>query len=323
MRGLISGVWHRQIELPSSSLRHKNAIAIEFHQSGYQGWIESDAFIQNPERFHLYVSYACPFAHRVILARTLLGLEDRLSMSVLDPYLGGDSGWSFAIANQPSAYEGVTSDHLYGSEFLYEIYLRSNPNYTGRVTVPVLWDKDAEKIVSTNSLDIMRMMNLAFGNLPSHLNLYPQDLRASIDQINDQIAQTINLGVYRVGAAMSQTAYETVLKQLFDALVMMDTHLENRSFVVGNQMTESDCLLFATAIRFDIAYYPVMYTSLQHWADFPNLAKHLERLMAVEAIAKTVKFDQYVRHYFDDDSFINRRRFDNGHFAIPIFQYWK
>ena len=315
MRGLIKGSWYQRIEL--AQLNSDRSLMEQFNASGYSGWIDQNTFNQNPERFHLYVSYACPFAHRVILTRSLLGLENILSMSVVDPYLSRRNGWSFATADQPSAYAGVTTDRLYGSHFLYELYQRSDPNYTGRVTVPVLWDKEAKTIVSNNSFDIMRMMNLAFSNQQFDIDLYPHHLRTEIDQASSQITQKINLGVYRVGTATSQLTYETELVELFDALEKLDHQLEKRSFVVGDQLTEADCLLFATAVRFDIAYHPVLYTSLKRWTDFPNLFKHMQWLMENSVIAATVQPKQYVRHYFDDDSFINRLQLPNGHFIVP------
>jgi glutathionyl-hydroquinone reductase len=320
MRGLIAGKWHQRIdsaELAPSHLNSDRSLLEQFKTSGYNGWLSPDMFNQNPERFHLYVSYACPFAHRVILTRSLLKLEKLLSMSVVDPYLSRQNGWRFATAEQPSAYAGVTTDGLYNSRFLYELYQRSDPSYTGRVTVPVLWDRETEMIISNNSFEIMRMINLAFSSQQSEADLYPDYLRSEIDQVNDLITQAINLGVYRVGTATSQSVYEAELLKLFDALEKLDLQLENRSFVVGDQLTEADCLLFTTAVRFDIAYYPVLYTSLKRWSDFPNLSEHTQRLMVNSAIASTVKPDQYLRHYFDDDSFINRRRLSNGHFIVP------
>lgn len=320
MRGLIAGKWHQRIdfaELAPSRLNSDRSLAEQFKTSGYNGWINPDTFSQNPERFHLYVSYACPFAHRVILTRSLLKLEKLLSMSVVAPYLGRQNGWRFATADQPSTYAGVTADRLYGTDFLYELYQHSDSNYTGRVTVPVLWDRETETIVSNNSFEIMRMINLAFSNEQPEADLYPDHLRSEVDQANHLIAQAVNLGVYRVGMATSQSMYEAELLKLFDALEKLDRQLENRSFIVGDQLTEADCLLFTTAVRFDLAYHPVLYTSLKRWANFPNLSKHMQRLMANPAIASTVKPDQYLRHYFDDDSFINRRRLPNGHFIVP------
>jgi glutathionyl-hydroquinone reductase len=310
MRGLIAGRWHQCIELDDK-------LAEKFGKSGYNNQLDSDTLKQSPERFHLYVSYACPFAHRVILTRSLLKLENHLSMSVVDPYLSRQQGWSFATPEHPSPYEGVTADKLYDSRFLYELYQRSHPDYTGRVTVPVLWDRATETIVSNNSFDMMRAMNLAFGHQQAEADLYPEHLRPEIDRANEMITQAINLGVYRVGMATSQAMYEAELLQLFDALEKLDRQLENRCFIVGDQLTEADCLLFTTAVRFDIAYYPVLYTSLKYWRDFPNLSRHRDRLMEIPAIATTVKPDQYLRHYFDDDSFINRRRLSNGHFIVP------
>lgn len=324
MRGLIAGKWHSHIDFdtlpstqPSPHLDSEPSLAKQFSQPGYKGWVDSQTFHKTPDRFHLYVSYACPFAHRVILTRSLLKLEDILTMSFVDPYLSRQHGWQFATPEYPSAYDGVTSDGLCGIRFLYALYQRSAPNYTGRVTVPVLWDKATEMIVSTDSFDIMRMLNLAFGDRQADINLYPEPLRAAIDQANTYIAQCINLGVYRVGTATSQAAYEAELVKLFDALEQLDRQLENRRFVVGDRLTEVDCLLFTTAVRFDIAYYPVLYTTLKRWADFPNLSQHQQRLVEDPAIAATLKPDQYLRHYFDDDSFINRRRLPNGHFIVP------
>jgi putative glutathione S-transferase len=162
------------------------------------------------------------------------------------------------------------------------------------------------------------MLNLAFGNPQSDLNLYPESLRLSIDQMNRQISQQINLGVYRVGTATTQSNYEAALTELFTALATIDSLLEHQLFLLGDQITESDLLLFTTAVRFDIAYYPVLYTSLKHWADFSNLFKHMQRLMKVDAIARTVKPEQYLRHYFDDDTFINRYQLPDGHFIVPV-----
>ena len=209
VRGLVAGNWFRQINFEGlQQSQTDKMLADQFQSSGYHNWVEPSSLRTQPERYHLYVSYACPFAHRVILMRALLGLEKviSMSMSVADPYLGGEQGWWFQTPTQASNYDSVTPDELYGASYLHTIYTKADATYTGRVTVPVLWDKKAEMLVSTDSADIMQMFNLAFEPGSSGTDLYPDSLHSEIDEMNRFVVENINLGVYRVGTADCQTA---------------------------------------------------------------------------------------------------------------------
>jgi len=269
--------------------------------SQFRHWITSDGsagpsghdgFRAEPGRYHLYVSLACPWAQRTLIVRKLKCLEDIISVSVVHPHML-DKGWGFG------AYPGATGDSLYACEYLYQLYLRTDPDYSGIVSVPVLWDKQRETIVNNESSEIMRMLNTAFDQWgDSDLDLYPRHLRAAIDEINARVYSDINNGVYRTGFARTQAAYERNLDRLFRALDDMDAILDHRRYLTGVQITEADWRLFTTLLRFDAVYYLHFKCNLRRISDYPNLSNYLRELYQWPGIAETVNFDHIKQHYY-------------------------
>ncbi|WP_085899453.1 glutathione S-transferase family protein [Kiloniella majae] len=303
---LINGVWTRESEIKVS----KDG---KYHreETSFRNWISSDAGINEdvainekgqsqrdakfaPEvgRYHLYVSYACPWAHRTLIMRSLKGLEDAISVSTVNPILK-DDGWEF------TDQEGGFSDHLSDKSFLHEIYTLADPNYTGRVSVPVLWDKKLKTIVSNESAEIMRMLNTAFvGVAGNDINFVPDELLSEIDAVNDLVYQKINNGVYRCGFAGTQAAYEDAVNELFDTLDILEKRLIGLDYLVGNQLTEADLRLFTTLVRFDPVYVALFKCNIRRIADYPNLSGLLKRVYEHGNIAQTVKLDQIKTHYW-------------------------
>jgi putative glutathione S-transferase len=271
----------------------------------FRDWVSRDGssgFLAEAGRYHLYVSWACPWAHRTIIVRHLKGLESVLSMSVVDP-VRDDRGWRFTEG------EGHGPDPVNGFGFLSEAYLATDPHYQGRVTVPVLWDRTTKRIVSNSDDDLLRIFNAefdAFAN--SKLDLCPQDLRPAIDALNDRIYQYVNNGVYRTGFATSQAAYEAAVYPLFELLDELEIRLENRRFLFGSQPLETDWRLFVTLIRFDAVYFGHFKCNLRRIVDYPNLFGYLCDLYNWPGIAETVNFDHIKRHYYYTHDDINPTR---------------
>jgi glutathionyl-hydroquinone reductase len=262
----------------------------------------SRGFKAEPGRYHLYVSLACPWAHRTLIFRKLKKLEDVISVSVVHHFLGKD-GWTFL------AEDGATGDALYGSEFLRDIYLKADPRYSGRVTVPVLWDKQEQTIVSNESAEIIRMLNWAFDEWgDASFNFYPKPLRADIDAINDFVYPNINNGVYRAGFATTQEAYEEAFDDVFSALDEIEHRLSRRRYLAGDRQTEADWRLFTTLIRFDAVYYSHFKCNLRRIADSPNLSNYLRELYQVAGVAETVNFHHIKAHYYRSHESINPNR---------------
>ena len=262
----------------------------------------SSGFAAEAGRYHLYVSYACPFAHRTLLARALLGLEEAVGVSVLDPDWGGPDGWVFN--DGPMA----TPDHVSGLASLPEVYRKASPRFTGKVTVPALWDRARGTIVNNESAEIMRMFEVEFRALgTSGIDLYPEPLGAEIERINAFVGPRVNSGVYRAGFAATQEAYDAAVVELFAALDEVEQHLAARRFLVGERLTEADLRLFATLVRFDVAYYGALRCNLRRLVEYPNLWAYTRRLHRLPGIAATVKLDHVKRHYWDDHEMINRR----------------
>ncbi|HSA79253.1 MAG TPA: glutathione S-transferase C-terminal domain-containing protein [Geminicoccaceae bacterium] len=274
-------------------------------RSGFRHRLSADGasgFAAEAGRYHLYVSYACPFAHRTLLARALVGLEAAVGVSVLDPDWGGPHGWVFN--DGPMA----TPDHVSGLANLPEVYRKAAPRFTGKVTVPALWDRKRGTIVNNESAEIMRMFEVEMRALgTSGIDLYPDELHAEIDRINAFVGPRINGGVYRAGFAATQEAYEAAVVELFAALDELERHLSARRFLVGERLTEADLRLFPTLVRFDIAYYGALRCNLRRLAEYPNLWAYTKRLYHLPGIAATVKLDHVKRHYWDDHEMINRR----------------
>lgn len=259
----------------------------------------SSGFRAEPGRYHLYVSLACPWAHRTIIVRRLKGLEDVVSMSVVDP-VRDERGWRFGEG------DGFGPDPLNGFDYLSEAYLRSDPAFDGRVTVPALWDRESSRIVCNESADIIRMLNSEFDEWgDASVDLYPAALRDEIEEVNDRVYARVNNGVYRAGFATTQRAYERAFDSLFDELDRLDGLLATRRFLVGPRLTLADWRLFTTLIRFDPVYVSHFKCNLRRLADYPNLQGYLRELYQWPGVAETVSFDHIKRHYFVTHDRIN------------------
>jgi putative glutathione S-transferase len=259
----------------------------------------SRGFRAETGRYHLYVSFACPWAHRTLIFRVLKKLEDVISVSVVHHYMGKD-GWTFRKE------DGATGDPLYGSDFLHQIYTRADPAYTGRVTVPVLWDKKGETIVNNESSEIIRMLNSAFDEWgDASLDFYPEALRGEIDEINAMVYPAINNGVYRAGFATTQKAYEEAFAELFSALDSLEDRLSRQRYLAGSRITEADWRLFTTLLRFDPVYVGHFKCNLRRIADYPNLSNYLRDLFQVPGVAGTVNMLHIKSHYYGSHRTIN------------------
>lgn len=270
--------------------------------SGFRARIELEADAEFPaeaDRYHLYVSMACPWSHRTTIMRVLKGLQDIITVTPMDPIVGVES-WKIDNSYfDPDV--GVPQD-----EFLYQVYLRSDKNYSGPVSVPVLLDKKTGRIVNNDSADIMRMLNTVFeGIAGQRQNFYPQSLQNEIDQISEQIYHPVNNGVYRAGFATSQTAYDEAVTNLFQALDALDELLGTRRYLVGDQITEADWRLFTTLIRFDPVYVIHFKTDRKRISDYSNLAPYLRDLYQVDGVPGTIDMDGIRRHYFQSHTHIN------------------
>ena len=262
----------------------------------------SSGFVAAPGRYHLYVSWACPWAHRIILVRKLKRLEKVIGMTVVDP-IRDNRGWAFR--NGP----GSSEDSVNGFQFLSEAYLATDPAYVGRVTVPVLWDKQEGIIVNNSDDDLMRILNSEFNSFTdSSLDLYPPAYRSEIDRLNESIYETVNDGVYRAGFATSQKAYETAVFTLFETLDGLEARLEKQRYLFGSKLMETDLRLFVTLIRFDPVYHGHFKCNIRQLADYPKLFSYLRDLYQTEGIAETVNFDHIKRHYYVTHDDINPTR---------------
>ena len=280
----------------------------ERSKSQFRNWVTADGsagptgeggFKAEPGRYHLYVSYACPWAHRTLIFRALKKLEDVISVSVVD-YLMVEEGWTFYGTT------GSTGDALYGSKRLHEIYTRADPTYSGRVTVPVLWDKQRETIVSNESSEIIRMLNSAFDAFgDASLDLYPEALRGEIDALNEFVYPNINNGVYRAGFATSQEAYEEAFGQVFATLDTLEEKLSKSRYLAGSSLTEADWRLFTTLLRFDPVYVGHFKCNLRRIADYPNLWNYTKELYQVPGVASTVNMEHIKGHYYCSHKTIN------------------
>jgi len=280
-------------------------------ESQFRNWVTVDGtagpsgtagFMAEPGRYHLYVSLACPWAHRTLIVRKLKHLEKIISVSVVHPHMG-NNGWDFR------AYPGATGDNLYGVDYLHQLYTRADPAYSGIVTVPVLWDKQQHTIVNNESSEIIRMLNSAFdawGN--ASLDLYPAALRREIDGINTRTYDDVNNRVYKVGFATTQAAYEENFDKLFTALHDLNDRLSGQRYLVGKQITETDWRLFPTLIRFDAVYVGHFKCNLRRIVDYPHLFNYLLELYQWPGIAETVDFDHIKQHYYYSHPELNPTR---------------
>jgi putative glutathione S-transferase len=253
-------------------------------------------------RYHLYVSLACPWAHRTLILRSLKGLTDAISVSIVDPVMGENS-WEFSTA------PGCIPDIVNHARYLWEVYVQMEPHYTGRVTVPVLWDKQTGTIVNNESREIIRMFDTEFESIATeHVDLYPEGLRTQIDQTIDAIYQPINNGVYRAGFATQQGAYDEAVTELFAALDHWEAVLDKQRYLCGNQLTEADVCLFTTLLRFDPVYYVHFKCNLRHIMDYPNLWGYLRDLYQHPGIKETCNLDHIKLHYYKSHPKVNPSR---------------
>jgi len=277
-------------------------------QSRFRNWVTADGaagpsgeggFRAEPGRYHLYISHACPWAHRTVIFRKLKKLEEAISLSVVAHYMGAE-GWTFDQAG------GSTGDGINNTQRLYEVYLRADPRYSGRVSVPVLWDKQRGTIVNNESSEIIRMLNSAFDAFTAvKTDYYPEALREEIDRVNDMVYGAVNNGVYRTGFATSQEAYEEAFGRLFDALDTLEERLSSQRYLVGRQITEADWRLFTTLVRFDAVYVGHFKCNWRRIADYPNLSNYLRELYQTPGIAETVNMEHIKRHYYGSHRNIN------------------
>lgn len=300
---LVEGQWHDQWYDTKST-----GGKFERTEAQFRHWITADGsagpsgeggFKAEPGRYHLYVSLACPWAHRTLIFRRLKGLEDAISISVVNPFMG-ENGWSFAPA------PGVIPDPHFNARFLHEIYTGDTPDYTGRVTVPVLWDKQRQCIVNNESAEIIRMLGSAFDTVGARAgDYYPRELRNEIDTLNERIYNTVNNGVYKSGFATEQKVYEKAVTALFDTLRMLEERLANQRYLAGDQLTEADWRLFTTLVRFDPVYHGHFKCNLRKLSEFPNLWAYTRDLYQTGAVADTVNMDHIKQHYYQSHDMIN------------------
>ncbi len=303
---LVDGVWRDQWYDTSKSggkfVRSAAAFRNWVTADGSQGPSGAGGFKAEAGRYHLYVSLACPWAHRTLIFRTLKKLEDAISLSVVDWFMAKD-GWTF------QERDGVVTDTVNGTQFLWQVYKKAQDDYSGRVTVPVLWDKERRTIVSNESSEIIRMLNSAFdAQGDADLDFYPEPLRGRIDEINERVYATLNNGVYRCGFATSQEAYEEAYGELFATLDWLEEILDRNRYLAGGRITEADWRLFTTLIRFDAVYYSHFKCNRQRIEDFPNLSNYLRELFQIPGVKETVNFEHIKGHYFASHDMINPTR---------------
>ncbi len=300
---LIEGVWRDQwYDTASSGGR------FERFTSRFRNWVTPDGspgpsgeggFRAEPGRYHLYVSLACPWAHRTLIFRALKGLQELVGVSVVHWHMA-EHGWTFAPG------EGVVPDPILGSQCLHELYTHADPQYTGRVTVPVLWDRQKGTIVNNESSEILRMFNAAFDAVGAREgDYYPALLRKDIDALNQRIYDTVNNGVYRCGFATTQEAYEEALGPLFDSLDWLEARLAGQRYLLGSVLTEADWRLFTTLLRFDPVYVGHFKCNLRRLVDYPNLMGYVRELYQMPAVAGTVDFHHIKHHYYGSHTTIN------------------
>ncbi len=301
---LVDGQWKDQwYDTKSTKGRFKRST------SAFRNWVTADGspgpsgtggFRAEAGRYHLYVSLACPWAHRTLIFRALKGLEDKIDVSVVH-WLMKENGWTFDEG------EGTTGDRINGAEFLHQVYTTADANYTGRVTVPVLWDKQEKTIVSNESAEIIRMLNSAFDGIDGVVagDYYPEELREEIDTLNERIYNTVNNGVYRAGFATTQEAYEEAVEPLFESLDWLDKRLGSRRYLAGDRITEADWRLFTTLLRFDPVYVGHFKCNRRRIVDYPNLWPYTRELYQHPGVAGTVNMHHIKHHYYASHDMVN------------------
>jgi len=298
MGSLVDGVW-------TQDWLHTESTEGRFvrQESSFRDWIRADGstpYVPEAGRYHLYVSHACPWAHRTMIVRKLKKLEDVISASVVEAFMG-ENGWSFGPDGTP--------DPVHESKYLHELYTRARPGYSGRVTVPLLWDRQTDTAVNNESSEIIRMLNAEFDTFgdPS-LDLYPEALRAEIDAVNDRIYPNVNNGVYRCGFATTQVAYEEAFADLFGTLDEFDTRLRNQRYLVRDRITEADWRFFTTLVRFDAVYFGHFKCNLRRISDYANLSGYLRELYQIPGVSETVNLRHIKEHYYRSHETINPSR---------------
>lgn len=315
MGRLVNGEWHDEWY---DTEKHGGRFVRE--DAGFREWVRADGssrFTPEKGRYHLYVSLACPWAHRTLITRKLKRLEEVIDVSVVHWYMR-EHGWTFREA------DGATGDRLHGKKYLHEIYTLAKRDYTGRVTVPVLWDRQEETIVNNESADIMRMLNSEFDAFSeSGIDLYPEPLRDEIDEINTYVYDRINNGVYKTGFATSQEAYEEAFDKLFAALDEVEKRVHGKRFLVGDQLSEADVRLFTTLVRFDPVYVTHFKCNLRRIADYQGLAGYVQRLLDIPGVRETVDLHHIKHHYYVSHDQLNPTEIvpegPELFFAVPQF----
>ncbi|MFQ3295558.1 MAG: putative glutathione S-transferase [Natrialbaceae archaeon] len=298
MGRLIDGDWQTE-----ETLEHSDEGRFQRQETTFRDRIRPDPaaeFPAEPGRYHLYVSRACPWAHRTTLVRQLKGLADVISLDVVDP-VRIDQGWEFTPEK-----DDCTPETVNGADYLRDVYTAADPEYTGRVTVPVLWDKERGTIVNNESEEIIKMLDTAFDEYATRdLTLYPEDRRDEIDRLIDEIYNPINNGVYRAGFAGTQDAYETAVGELFDALDRWESVLDDQRYLAGDQLTLADVCLFPTLYRFDSVYHTHFKCNVRRIADYPNLRNYLRELYQLPGVAATCNMEHVKEHYYRSHDDIN------------------
>ena len=301
---LIDGVW-------SDSWYDTKASGGKFVRdtAKFRNWVTADGsagptgesgFAAESGRYHLYVSYACPWAHRTLIFRALKGLESHISVSSVHPLMLGD-GWTFE-----TDFDGADGDTLFGSQFMRDIYIRSNPKATGRVTVPVLWDKQRDMIVSNESSEIIRMFNSAYDGITGNtLDFWPAALREAIEPVNEMVYHQINNGVYKSGFATKSDAYEEAVAGVFDGLDKVEAILRDNRYLMGSHLTEADWRLFTTLIRFDPVYVGHFKCNIRRIEDYQHISAYMRELYQIEGVSDTVRMDHIKTHYYASHTMIN------------------
>lgn len=301
MGRLVEGVWKKEPVNPETKDGEYQRQEQEFRDV-----LDADGdFAPEPNRYHLYVSYACPWAHRTLIMRSLKGLEKVISVSVVSPWML-DEGWQF----DPDFPE-ATQDHLHQKKYLRELYVLAAPEFSGRVTVPLLWDKKTDKIVNNESEDLLRVLNSSFNPWATknqQLDVYPKEKRDEIHQVNELVYHKINNGVYKTGFARNQKAYEQNYHPLFEALETLEQRLQGRDFLVGHHLTEADIRLYTTLVRFDPVYYSHFKCNKKRILDYPNLWRYTRKIHQIPEISSTFSLNHIKTHYYGSHEALNPSR---------------
>ncbi|CAJ0964154.1 unnamed protein product, partial [Mesorhabditis belari] len=301
---LVDGVWTDQwYDTKSTGGRFQRSA------SQFRNWVTPDGspgptgdggFAAEKGRYHLYVSYACPWAHRTLIFRKLKGLEDHITVSIVSPLMF-ENGWPF-----DTSFPDATSDELFGSQYLYQVYQQADSKYTGRVTVPILWDKKQNKLVSNESSEIIRMLNSAFDGVGAKPgDYYPKELQEKVDEVNSWVYDTVNNGVYKAGFATSQEAYDEAIEKLFESLDRLEKLLGEQRYLTGDKLTEADIRLWTTLIRFDPVYITHFKCDKKRILDYPNLHAYMREIYQLPGVEETVNFNHIRSHYFRSHKTIN------------------